>query len=101
MSLDQAFSSFNKLVIDSSVMAGELHAKYNPSDPVPVERCEAMVRELKLANEMKTARMRPSWEFYRDCIKVKDLIENCKDEFFTDGAKRIRRKEYVRADVSV
>lgn len=30
---------------------------------------------------------------------MKDLIENCKDEFFTDGAKRIRRKEYLRADI--
>jgi hypothetical protein len=32
-------------------------------------------------------------------IGVKHLIENRQDEFFIDGAKRIRRKEYLRADL--
>ncbi|RYE12713.1 MAG: hypothetical protein EOP45_22385, partial [Sphingobacteriaceae bacterium] len=69
-----------------------------------------------MANKLPAAKMRPSWEFYRDCnrflyyfnsvtnkrlgVGVKDLIENCKEEFFTEGAKRIRRKDYVRADIS-
>lgn len=75
MSLEQAYSSFNKLVIDSSAFAKELHGKYgDPKDGVPVERCSAMIRELEMANELENARMRPSWEFYRDCKRFLDIF---------------------------
>jgi competence transcription factor ComK len=44
MSLEQAYSTFNKLVIASSTYVKEMHQKYgNPNDGIPVERCEAMV----------------------------------------------------------
>jgi hypothetical protein len=44
MSLEQAYCTFNNVVIASSTLVKEMHEKYgDPNDGVPVERCEAMV----------------------------------------------------------